>query len=155
MPSAKRGVWPAVLLLSWLVLACVITPGCACEPEGQVKRADTNPCRFQHDKLPVFPRRTSPLVLMPGTTSVTHGVTSTGESAMSMPIAVPPGRAGVEPSLAVYYGSNGGDGVLGRAFSISGAPTIQRCPKSRGVDGPDAETGKVHYDARDALCLDS
>jgi hypothetical protein len=67
MRSAKRGVWPAVLSL-WglLVSVCArvkegiwraVTPlllllasvvfqaGCACEPEGQVKRSTTLPCR--------------------------------------------------------------------------------------------------------------
>jgi RHS repeat-associated protein len=148
MPSAKRGVWPAVLLC-WLVLACVFAPGCACEPEGQAKRSNTHPCRPQHDKLAVFPRRTSQLVLMPGKTPVSFGVTDTGESALSMPLLVPPGR-GVEPSLAAYYSSNGGDGVLGR-FSVTGASAITRCPKSKAIDGTIRE---VDYSIEDARCLD-
>jgi hypothetical protein len=70
-----------------------------------------------------------------------------------MPLVVPP-SSGVGPSLAVSYSSNGGDGVLGMGFSISGASSIVRCPKTRAIDGPDAEIGTVHYDADDALCLD-
>ncbi len=139
MPSAKRGFRPAVLLLCWLVLACVFGPGCACEPEREAKRSNEHPCRSQHDKLAVFPRRTSQLALMPGKTLVSFGVTDTGESAVSMPLIVPPGR-GVEPSLVAYYSSNGGDGVLGR-FSVTGASAITRCPKTMAIDGTIREVG--------------
>ncbi len=93
----------------WLLLTCVFAQaGCACEPDRQVKNSNTFPCHSQHNKLAVFPRRTSQLALVPGKTPVSFGVTDTGESAMSMPLIVLPGR-GVEPSLAAYYSSNGGD----------------------------------------------
>jgi hypothetical protein len=82
MPSAKRGIWPA-LLLCWLVLGCMFAPGCSCEPERQAQSNNLTVCRSQHDKLAVFPRRTSLLELMPGTIPVSFGVTDTGESAVT------------------------------------------------------------------------
>jgi hypothetical protein len=147
MPSAKRGVWPA-FLLCWIVFACMFAPGCSCEPERQAQSNNLTVCRSQHDKLAVFPRRTSQLALMPGTTPVSFGVTDTGESAVSMPLIVPPGRAGVEPSLAISYSSAGSNG--GR-FSITGASSITRCPKNMAIDGTIRE---VDYSFEDARCLD-
>ena len=54
--------------------------------------------------------------------------------------------------MALTYSSAGGDGVLGRGFSLTGASAITRCPKNLEQDG---EIRGVRYDAGDALCLDA
>lgn len=149
MLSAIRGVWPALVPL-WFILACVFVPGCACEPEGQAKRSNTHPCRSQHERLAISPRLESKTIV-PGTIPVSYGVTDNGDAVLTMPLVVPPGRGGVEPSLGVYYSSNGGDGVLGRGFSITGSSSVTRCPKTMAVDG---EIREIDYSSGDARCLD-
>ena len=50
---------------------------------------------------------------------------SAGTGTFSVPIALPPGRAGVQPSLALEYGTSGGNGPLGVGWSLA-APFIAR-----------------------------
>lgn len=63
-----------------------------------------------------------------GTIPGAFSVTGTGEASYTMPLVSPPGRAGVEPRLALAYSSADGDGVLGMGFSIAGLSAISRCP---------------------------
>jgi RHS repeat-associated protein len=78
-------------------------------------------------------------------------VSSTGEATYTMPLLVPPGAAGMQPSLAVAYTSASGDGMLGMGFSLSGLSAVTRCPRTMAQDG---EIRSVRYDQHDALCLD-
>jgi hypothetical protein len=89
---------------------------------------------------------TAPAGTIPGTFSVT----SSGEASYVLPLMTVPGRAGVEPHLAVAY-SGGGAGVLGAGFSLSGLSAITRCPMNLAQDG---EIRGVSYDADDPVCLD-
>ncbi|MBK9266191.1 MAG: VCBS repeat-containing protein [Polyangiaceae bacterium] len=149
MLSAIRGVWLALFPL-WFLLVCVFAQGCTCEPAGQTQVGRVIPCRAQYDNRAISPPLKSKTIV-PGTIPVSVAVTDLGDAVASMPLVVPPGRAGVEPSLAVRYSSNGGDGVLGRGFSISGASAITRCPRTMAVDG---EIREVDYSSDDARCLD-
>jgi hypothetical protein len=79
------------------------------------------------------------------------GVSPAGASSYSIPIKVPPGTAGVEPNLALYYDSRGSDGLLGLGWSISGLSKITRCPANLTVD---LVPGRVGLDANDRYCLD-
>jgi hypothetical protein len=86
------------------------------------------------------------------------GVSSSGGATYSVPISVPPGTAGMIPSLSLDYNSqsgasNGwlGAGVVGIGWSLSGLPAIGRCPRSVVQDGA---AGAVNYDANDRFCLD-
>lgn len=150
MRNAHLGIWQALIPL-WFLLVCVFAQaGCACEPRGQAQSNKTRPCIPQHARRAVA----SPLqskTIVPGTIQASFAVTDSGDAALSMPLEVPPGRAGIEPSLAVSYRSSGGDGLLGVGFSISGASAITRCPKTMAIDG---EIRSVQYDTDDALCLD-
>nr|VFK64402.1 MAG: virulence plasmid B protein [Candidatus Kentron sp. TC] len=69
----------------------------------------------------------------------------------TIPIEVPPGAAGMQPDLAITYNSNGGNGLLGVGFSLSGLSVITRCGKTIAQDGA---RGGVYYDSRDRFCLD-
>jgi RHS repeat-associated protein len=77
--------------------------------------------------------------------------TDGGASSYRIPIVVPPGRAGMQPSLSLSYNSRGGDGVAGLGWSISGLSSVHRCPQTPEQDGA---TRGVSYTLNDRLCLD-
>ncbi|MGA9421797.1 MAG: SpvB/TcaC N-terminal domain-containing protein, partial [Rhodanobacteraceae bacterium] len=77
--------------------------------------------------------------------------TEGGAATYTVPIVVPPGRAGMQPDLALTYNSRGGDGVMGMGWSISGLSSIHRCPQTPEQDG---QTLGVSYSNSDRLCLD-
>jgi hypothetical protein len=78
-------------------------------------------------------------------------VTETGGAAYTIPIAMPPGTAGMTPSLSLSYNSRGGNGLLGMGWSLTGLPAITRCPKTIAQDGA---VGGINYDANDRFCLE-
>ena len=77
-------------------------------------------------------------------------VNATGAATYSIPIAVPPGTAGMVPSLALDYSSQGLDGIVGVQWSLDGLPSIARCPRTLTQDGVH---GAVNFDANDRFCL--
>ncbi|MCG8696152.1 MAG: hypothetical protein MI806_33460, partial [Minwuiales bacterium] len=101
---------------------------------------------------------TVPLSLSTGTAATKAGVTpgalgvdESGQATYSIPIAVPPGIAGMEPSLSLNFNSGAGNGLLGVGWSVGGLSVIHRCPKTFAQDGL---AGGVKYDSNDRFCLD-
>ncbi|HSN96669.1 MAG TPA: SpvB/TcaC N-terminal domain-containing protein, partial [Candidatus Nanopelagicales bacterium] len=86
-----------------------------------------------------------------GTLPGSFSVTSSGEATYSIPLPVLPGRAGIEPSLAITYDSSAGKGPLGAGFTLSGLSAISRCPRNVAQDN---EIAPVRDDEHDALCMD-
>ncbi|WP_316182059.1 MULTISPECIES: FG-GAP-like repeat-containing protein [unclassified Bradyrhizobium] len=84
---------------------------------------------------------------LPGSFSVNQG----GAAAYSIPIAVPPGTAGVVPSLSLDYSSSGANGIMGVGWSLGGLPSVGRCPRTMVQDGV---IGTVNFDGSDRFCLD-
>ena len=81
-----------------------------------------------------------------------RGGVSGGQAGYSIPIVVPPGRKGMQPSVSLSYSSSSGDGVAGVGWSLNAASAISRCAATAAQDG---FTASVQYDAsRDRLCLD-
>ena len=74
-----------------------------------------------------------------------------GAATYAIPIRVPPGIAGIEPSLAITYNSQGGNGLLGVGWSLSGLSAVTRCPMTYAQDGV---RGGVNFDWNDRFCLD-
>ena len=74
-----------------------------------------------------------------------------GAATYSIPIGVPPGTAGMAPSLSLDYSSQGGSGIVGLGWSLSGVPSIGRCPRTVAQDGVH---GSVNYDANDRFCME-
>jgi hypothetical protein len=153
MSAVLRRVF-RLLILVCLVLGCVVAPaGCSCEPD----RPPMTPqgpiaCRTHTPKRPTAPGGAPGIKTVPaGSIPGTFAVTSTGEATYVMPLVTVPGRAGVEPQLAVTYDSAAGDGVLGVGFSLAGLSAITRCPSNLAQDG---EIRDVRYDSADKICLD-
>lgn len=78
------------------------------------------------------------------------GVSEAGAATYAIPIQVPHGVTGVQPALALVYSSQGGNGLLGVGWNLSGLSSVQRCPRTMAQDG---FRGTVDY-ANDRYCLD-
>jgi RHS repeat-associated protein len=85
--------------------------------------------------------------VLPGAGSVS----STGEFQYRIPIDVPAGRAGMQPSLALVYGSRGRNGHVGVGWQLEGISEINRCAKTFATEG---RADGVHFDTSDSFCLD-
>lgn len=95
----------------------------------------------------VQPLQAAPVGAIPGQ----FAVSETGAATYTIPIAVPPGIAGMEPKLALVYNSQAGNGLLGMGWSLSGLSAITRCPRTIVQDGANAG---VEYSTNDKYCLD-
>ncbi|WP_444997551.1 FG-GAP-like repeat-containing protein [Aliikangiella sp. IMCC44359] len=69
----------------------------------------------------------------------------------SLPIVLPPGRAGMQPSVSISYSSDGGNGLLGKGWSLSAGSSIRRCAHLYDID---QSSRSVMDDDEDKLCLD-
>lgn len=95
---------------------------------------------------------TPPASLLPGkgaglNTSILHSFAadqSTGRASMSIPIAVPPGRKGIQPNISLNYSSGLGNGILGVGWNLE-LGCIERSLK-KGVPA---------YDTSDSFMLNS
>jgi len=78
-------------------------------------------------------------------------VSPTGAATYNIPINLPPGVAGVTPSLSLAYNSQGGNGLLGIGWSLSGLSAITRTGTTIYNDG---FIDGVDFDSNDKLALD-
>ncbi len=88
-----------------------------------------------------------PAMIVPGQ----FNVGPTGAATYTIPIAVPPGTAGMVPALSLDYSSQGGDGIVGFGWTLSGLSSIGRCARTLAQDGVH---GGVNYDANDRFCME-
>ncbi|MRX27296.1 RHS repeat-associated core domain-containing protein [Kangiella sp. HZ709] len=79
------------------------------------------------------------------------GGVSGGAATYNIPIVIPPGRAGMQPSVSLGYSSRSSNGVAGVGWSLSGGSSIHRCGATFAQDG---YSRGVNYSASDKLCLD-
>ena len=77
-------------------------------------------------------------------------VTPFGAYAYNIPLWVPQGRAGMQPSLGLQYSSKSGNGILGVGWQLAAGQTIGRCNK---VLWRDLEVDNPQFDAGDNYCL--
>ncbi|WP_291528454.1 FG-GAP-like repeat-containing protein [Bacteroides sp. UBA939] len=78
-------------------------------------------------------------------------VSSTGGATYSIPIKVPQGVGGMQPSLSIVYNSQSGNGIAGWGCNLSGISVITRGPKTIYHDG----TAKaMTFSADEAYYLD-
>jgi RHS repeat-associated protein len=85
-----------------------------------------------------------------GSTPGEAGV-SGGSASYSIPIALPPGRKGMQPSVSLSYSSKGGNGIAGMGWNVSGLSSVHRCPQTLEQDG---QIRAVDYSLNDRLCFD-
>ena len=88
-----------------------------------------------------------PLMTIPGVSNVD----ATGAATYSIPIGVPPGTAGMVPTLSLDYSSHSGDGIVGWQWSLNGLGMMVRCARTQTQD---TVHGGVNYDNNDRFCLD-
>lgn len=86
-----------------------------------------------------------------GTAEGSAEVSASGAARYVMPIAVPPGTAGLQPALHLQYDSQAPEGWIGLGWSLQGLGAITRCPAILAVE---SRPGKVSLDAQDRFCLD-
>ncbi|WP_433937645.1 SpvB/TcaC N-terminal domain-containing protein [Sorangium cellulosum] len=78
-------------------------------------------------------------------------VTADGAFTYTLPLDVPPGL-GLTPSLALHYSSRGGNGPVGRGWSVAGSSSvITRCDATIATEG---WADGPNHDASDSYCLD-
>lgn len=74
-----------------------------------------------------------------------------GTPSYSLPIAVPPGIAGMAPNLSLLYSGSSVNGPVGYGWTVQGVSMITRCAGNKLIDG---YAPKVQYGPNDKLCLD-
>ncbi|WP_052376710.1 FG-GAP-like repeat-containing protein, partial [Chondromyces apiculatus] len=99
----------------------------------------------------LFPEHIEMATAEAGTLAGTFSASKTGEAHYSIPLPIPPGRAGVQPTLSIEYNSGSGEGSLGMGFTIGGLSAITRCPRNMELDGV---VEGVEDTVEDPLCLD-
>jgi RHS repeat-associated protein len=80
-------------------------------------------------------------------------VDQNGSATYSIAVQVPPGTAGMQPSLALLYHSTVTDGMLGVGWNLQGLSAITRCAQTPAQDQAAARAA-LHYDDRDRFMLD-
>jgi RHS repeat-associated protein len=86
----------------------------------------------------------------PGSLSGVVDVSQIGSSGYNIPIDLPNGIGGFQPSLAVGYSSLSGEGIMGKGWNLLGLGAIERIPASMYFDGLIDE---VDFDTYDRLAL--
>lgn len=80
-----------------------------------------------------------------GTLPGEGGVGVAGDYRYTLPIEVPPGRAGMAPSLSLSYSSSGENGIAGVGWSLTGLSAIKACNMTFATDGVAQEGAKSVY----------
>ncbi|TQV79517.1 tandem-95 repeat protein, partial [Aliikangiella coralliicola] len=77
---------------------------------------------------------------------------SGGAATYSVPIAIPPGRNGMQPNVSLSYSSKSGNGKVGMGWSLSAGSSIHRCGQIAAIDT--YGLGVTYNAGTDKLCLD-
>jgi len=85
-----------------------------------------------------------------GTTLGSFDVDAQGAATYSIPLEVPPGINGMQPSLSLNYNSQSGNGILGMGWSLGGLSAISRCAQNLAQDG---KIHGVNFSNQDRFCL--
>jgi RHS repeat-associated protein len=86
-----------------------------------------------------------------GRTAGSFAVSGTGAATYSIPIWAPPGPKGMQPSMALVYSSQSGNGYVGVGWNLAGLSSIYRCNLTYAQDSAPAP---VALSTSDGYCLD-
>ncbi|HRI58580.1 MAG TPA: FG-GAP-like repeat-containing protein [Saprospiraceae bacterium] len=86
-----------------------------------------------------------------GATEGAFEVNLAGAASYTIPLYMPPGTNGMEPTLSVAYNSMAGDGPMGIGWNIGGLSIISRMSKDMYHDN---KTSPVKFETADAFALD-
>src|SRR5690606_19820306 len=86
-----------------------------------------------------------------GFTPGAHGVSASGAATYTVPIQMPSGTNGMEPSLSITYNSQGGNGLLGMGWNLAGLSQITRVPRNKHMD---CESYRIVLNYSDRFGLD-
>ena len=76
---------------------------------------------------------------------------SGGSASYSVPITVVPGRANMQPNIALNYSSRSGNGIAGVGWSLNAGGAISRCPATLAQDN---KLGSIQFSTtNDKLCF--
>ena len=100
---------------------------------------------------PILSTKTIDLSKPVGITPGAPGTTPTGGATYTIPIVLPAGINGMTPNLSLTYNSQGGNGIAGFGWNLSGLSLIGRSGKDVYHDG---NTQPVTYTNSDAFVLD-
>ncbi len=78
-------------------------------------------------------------------------VTPTGAATYTIPIEISPGTNGMQPSIAITYNSQGGNGPLGMGWGLAGMSAITRTGSNIYYDG---EVKGIQFNAKGNFILD-
>ncbi|KZN46675.1 FG-GAP-like repeat-containing protein [Pseudoalteromonas luteoviolacea] len=78
-------------------------------------------------------------------------VTESGSVSYSIPIALPAGIAGVQPDVALNYGSQGPDSMVALGWSLAASSSVSRCRQTPAQDG---QFKGLTFSDEDRYCLD-
>ncbi len=81
-------------------------------------------------------------------------VSGSGAAAFQIPIALPPGIAGVLPELSLTYNSQGGSGLAGWGWNVTGVSAITRVAATQFYDGRVGNVGFTSGATGDRFALD-
>jgi RHS repeat-associated protein len=87
-----------------------------------------------------------------GATLGAASVGSSGTAIYTIPIFTCPSTAGMEPSIAISYNSQAGNGILGAGWNISGISSITRTGKNYYTDNK--LLTQIEWSQNDNYCLD-
>jgi RHS repeat-associated protein len=85
-----------------------------------------------------------------GRTTGSFSVSPGGAASYTIPIWTPPGPNGLQPSIALSYSSQGGNGLGGVGWSLAAVSSIERCGRTGHQDGAAAP---VALTTSDRFCL--
>ncbi|MEY2881333.1 MAG: hypothetical protein RLZZ15_3713, partial [Verrucomicrobiota bacterium] len=85
-------------------------------------------------------------LLLPGE----FAVDANGAATYSVPLRLPPGTNGLQPTLSLVYNSAAGVGFAGFGWGLHGLGFITRAPRTLATDGV---CGTIAFDAGDAFAL--
>ncbi|AWF81645.1 hypothetical protein BTJ40_12865 [Microbulbifer sp. A4B17] len=88
---------------------------------------------------------------MAGASGGEFRVNEMGAVTYSIPIMAASGTGGVTPQLSLSYSSNGGNGLLGKGWTIGGLSGISRCRQTLAIDG---RVAPINWTDSDRFCLD-